>query len=154
MSQTLSISSIQKLDFPNFDIGNKIGFTNYIDFIQPNELVDGINIMKGRDIYSRFFLIFKAIFEFEDGTTFPTFSTFFQRYTQDESLYHCCGHHGIYIMNTEGGTNLNQFQFIEELVTNGVVNLDKLKCIDLRLNFCKRKPFEEIKQYPIRVRIG
>jgi len=152
--RTNIISNINKLNFNILDIGNKNSYTGYFDFFQPSDLNKGLNIMKGQDIAGRFFFVFKSIFEFEDKSTFENFTCFFQRYEDNELLWHCCGHYGHYIMNTEGGTSNEQFKFIFELFTNNYIQLDKEKCDKLRLNFNNSKEFEIPKKYPIRVKIG
>ena len=148
------INDINKLNFNILDIGDKNGLTGYLDFFQPSDLKDGLCIMKGQDMAGRKFFVFKSIFEFEDGSVYDNFTSFFQRYDDDNLLWHCCGHYGRYIMNTEGGTSYEQFKFILELFTENSVQLDKEKCYNLRLNFYTPKGFEEPEKYPIRVKIG
>jgi len=147
------ISNINKLNFDILDIGDKNGSTGYLDFFRPSDLKDGLSIMKGQDMSGRNFFVFKSFFEFEDGNTYENFTSFFQRYYDNELLWHCCGHYGRYIMNTEGGTSNEQFKFIFDLLTNDCVQLDKEKCDELRLNFYTLKGFEMPEKYPIRVKI-
>ena len=147
------INDINKLNFDVLDIGCKNGSTGYLDFFQPSDLKDGVSIMKGQDMIGRKFFIFKSIFEFEDGSVYENFTSFFQRYDNDELLWHCCGHYGTYIMSTQGGTSYEQFKFILELFTNKFVQLDKEKCEDLRLNFYNYAEIDTPEQYPIRVKI-
>jgi len=150
------INNINKLDFDILDIGDKNGLTGYLDFFQPSDIKDGLSVMKGQDMFGRNFFVFKSIFEFEDGSLFENFTSFFQRYPDDNLLWHCCGHHGLYIMNTEGGTSYEQFKFIFELLTNGCVELNKNKdkCEILRLNFYTTTGFVLPEKYPIKVKIG
>lgn len=148
------ISNINKLNFDILDIGDKNGSTGYLDFFRPSALKDGLSIMKGQDMSGRKFFVFKSIFEFEDGSVFENFTSFFQRYYDNKLLWHCCGHYGRYIMDTEGGTSNEQFKFIFDLLTNDCVQLDKEKCDELRLKFYTPKGFEEPEKYPIRVKIG
>lgn len=153
--RTNVINDINKLDFDILNIGDKNGFTGYLDFFQPSDLKDELSIMKGQDIMERNFFVFKSFFEFEDGSIFENFTSFFQRYPDDNLLWHCCGHYGQYIMNTEGGTTNEQFKFIFELLTNGCVELNKNKekCEILRLNFYTPNKFELPEKYPIKVKI-
>jgi hypothetical protein len=148
------IDDINKLNYNILDIGDKNGSTGYLDFFQPSDLKDGLSIMKGQDMMGRKFFVFKSIFEFEDGSIFENFTSFFQRYDNNYLLWHCCGHYGRYIMNTDGGTSNEQFKFIFELLINNCVQLDKEKCDNLRLNFYTPKEFDEPKKYPVRVKIG
>jgi hypothetical protein len=144
--RTQIINTITRLNLANFDLRDRNGLsepynyfirglTGYIDFIKPDELPETIDLMKGVDSCFRNFFVFKARFLFADGTYFDTFSTFFQRYSDNNLLWHCCGHYGIYLMNTEGGTNNSQFKLIEELFTKKNIQLNKEKCLDCRLNF-------------------
>jgi hypothetical protein len=152
--RTYIIDNINKLNFNILDIGDKNGLTGYLDFFHPSDLKDELNIMKGQDIEGRKFFVFKSIFDFEDGSVYENFTSFFQRYADNDLLWHCCGHYGPYIMNTEGGTTNEQFKFIFELFKNNYVQLDKEKCYDLRLNFYTPEGFKEPGKYPIRVKIG
>lgn len=152
--RTNIIDNINKLNFDILDIGDKNGSTGYLDFFQPSDLKDGLSIMKGQDMAGRKFFVFKSIFEFEDGSIYENFTSFFQRYETDNLLWHCCGHYGRYIMNTDGGTSNEQFKFIFELLTNDYVELCKEKCLELRLNFYTPKGFETPEKYPIRVKIS
>lgn len=148
------INSICELDFNNLDLGDRIGSTDYIDFIKPNELQEQFDCVKGKDKYSRIFFAFIARFNFIDGKHFDTFSIFFQRYSESKLLWHCCGHHGKYLMNTEGGTNNNQFKMILELLKNGYVKLNKEKCLECKLNF-KKDYSDKIldSEYPTEVKL-
>lgn len=150
------INSICKMDFYKLDIGDKIGSTGYLDFIKQSDLPNKVNIATGTDYYGRKFFVFKARFYFENNEYFDTFSTFFQRYDDNNLLWHCCGHYGIYLLNTEGGTNNSQFKFIQELFENKKVLLNKELCLKTKLNFKKSFTFgEELKDtdYPIRVEL-
>ena len=152
--RTNIINDINKLNFDILDIGASNGSTGYLDFFRPSDLKDGLSIMKGQDMEGRKFFVFKSIFEFEDGSVFENFTSFFQRYYDNKLLWHCCGHYGRYIMDTEGGTSNEQFKFIFDLLTNDCVQLNKEKCDELRLNFDNISGFEEPEKYPIRVKIG
>lgn len=150
------INSITKLNFTNLDLRDRVGSTGYIDFIKPDELHESIDLMKGVDSSFRNFFVFKARFLFSDGTYFDTFSIFFQRYYDNELLWHCCGHYGIYLMNTVGGTNNLQFRLIEELFTKKNIQLNKEKCLDCRLNFSSTDSFpDEIpdSKFPIQLKL-
>ncbi len=150
------IHLLSKLDFNNFDLGERVGSTDYIDFVHPDELGERIDCVKGIDIGRRNFFVFKARFEFADEKYFDTFSIFFQRYSDDKLLWHCCGHHGTYLMNTEGGTNNQQFKLIYELLKKGSVKLNKEKCLECKLNFSKNNVyFDKIpdSKYPTQVKL-
>ena len=96
------INKIMDFNCNILDIGNKIGSTSYIDFIKQTDLEKN-NIMKGNDCFGRKFIVFKATYIFKDNTIKKTFSTFFQRYTDNNILWHICGHDGELIFDTCGG---------------------------------------------------
>jgi hypothetical protein len=91
--------------------------------------------MKGHDSKSRPFIVFKAEFEYPNGSKKKTFTTFFQRYTDDFILWHCCGHYGINLMNTEGGSNNDQIKLLYELFSSGEYKINKDSMSKQRLNF-------------------
>lgn len=128
------LDKIKNLNLPVLDIGLKNGSTGYLDFIKPDEL--GLNnIMKGKDCLSRPFIVFRAEYEYPDGLKKKTFTTFFQRYSDNKLLWHCCGHYGINLMYTEGGTNTEQIKMLYELFSSGEYKIDKDKIQEQRLNF-------------------
>ena len=148
------IYSICKMDFYKLDIGKKIGLTGYLDFFKQSDLPNDISIATGLDYCGRRFFIFKARFIFANGTHFDTFSSFFQRYNDDIFLWHCCGHYGTYLLNTEGGADNLQLEFIHHLFSNKKVNLNPELCLNLRLNFKESFDFKEKLEdfdYPISV---
>lgn len=128
------IDALCELSCPILTIANKnyqtsvdyttsANYTSYIDFIEPSEL--GHNaVMRGFDLTNRPFFVVKATLIFENGFILPTFSTFFQRYNDMPSLWHCCGHHGRLLMETHGsGMNLAQFDLLHSLIIKRTVDL-------------------------------
>jgi hypothetical protein len=122
------IDALCELSCPILTIANKhyttsANYTSYIDFIKPDEL--GHNaVMRGFDLTNRPFFVVKATLIFENGFILPTFSTFFQRYSDMPSLWHCCGQHGRLLMDTHGsGMNLAQFDLLHTLIIKRTVNL-------------------------------
>lgn len=157
--KTTMINLINSLKFPNLDIMNRIGQTGYIDFIKPNELVSNTDVMSGIDIYSRKFFVIKASFVFANinKQNFDTFSIFFQRYNDNEQLWHFCGHYGKYLMNTEGGTSIKQFELVYNLLKDNIVYLNKDMCDITRLNFSNRMDLEDLDNestYPIYIKLS
>ena len=145
-----NIQNINDFDCPILDIGSKVGYSDYIDFIVPEDLGTN-NIMKGIDIYGRNFIVLKTEYEFPDGVVSKSFSTFFKRYT-DRNLWQCCGHHVPYIMNTIGGLNLDQFKFLDKLLSNKQIELNE----DI-INTCSlivENGYTDSKQIPALIRIG
>ena len=64
----------EKNNYPELDIGNRCGGTGYIDFITMEEVTN--SIMWGRDIYNRYFLVFKLLIEGK-----IVLQTLFERYS-------------------------------------------------------------------------
>lgn len=128
------IDKITSLKVPVMDIGNKNGTTGYLDFIRPDELGSN-NIMKGYDSVSRLFIVFKAEFEYPNGLKKKTFTTFFQRYSDNILSWQCCGHYGTILMYTEGGTNNEQYKLLCELFLSGIYKINKDTIYEQKLNF-------------------
>ena len=101
------------------DIGERMGFTGYIDFIDINEIVSPV--MHGTDVLGRPFFTVHADLRYMDGTTVPTFTTFFKRYPEQSSmLWQACGSYRNLLV-TDGGMNLPQMTFVRDLLKNGTV---------------------------------
>lgn len=151
------LDKMQNIDIPKLDIGNRNGTTGYLDFIKPDELGTN-NIMKGWDYGFRPFFVFKAEFEYPNGLKKKTFTTFFQRYSDNELLWHCCGHYGPNLMYTEGGTNNEQIKILYELFSSGVYTINKDQLNESRLNFrINERDFEDNltdDDYPINIKLG
>lgn len=151
------INTIFKLDFPVLDIGNKKGVTGYLDFIIQNDLGDN-DVMKGKDTFKRRFIVFKANVMFNDGSIKQTFTTFFQRYSDDDILWHCCGLHGENLMCTEGGAKLKQMQFLYELLSQKKYTFKSRNEDDETYGECEnlRLPYYWLSKeiYPVSVELG
>jgi len=127
------IKNITSYDCPTIDIGNNMGHSGYIDFIDPSYTNDN-EIVKGIDVYNRQFIVIKASYILNDGNCEHLFSTFFNRYNDNSILWHCCGHYGQYMMHTDGGMCVDQLTFLNKLLqTKEIILTDELinKC---RLN--------------------
>jgi hypothetical protein len=132
------------------DIGNKTGRTGYIDFIEPEDIGSN-DVMKGIDINGRKFIVFKAEYIFSNGKKTETFSTIFQRYSDSENTWQCCGHFGLNIMSTEGGMNLDQFDFLDELLysKNIDINSEIINRCGLKIPY-----FHDMSSEPIKLSLG
>jgi hypothetical protein len=108
-------------DFPILDIGKREGQTGYIDFILPSELNEH-SIMKGVDHANRRFLVFKSETVL-NGITVQMLTTFFQRYSNNPTLYHTAGNHTKYLFDTAGGCNLIKLKYLRDLLKNQVLHL-------------------------------
>ena len=64
------------------DIGNRVGLTDYIDFLKESEITH--NLMKGVDVYNRKFIVMKVgIMNPKTGKLYRLQQVFFQRYTNE-----------------------------------------------------------------------
>jgi hypothetical protein len=147
MTKLKLITSIRDTDCTKLDISNRYGSTSYIDFIEKSELQENV-MMRGIDDFNRPFIVFKAQVIYNDSEfnkkIINTFTTFFQRYTDDSLLWHACGHDGPLLFDTAGGANITQLKLLDDLLKNGVVDLtpdmdyDKLKLYYIRCKDIKR----------------
>ena len=104
-----------------FDIGDRMGTTDYIDFLSPDEVPK--NIMKGVDCYGRKFLTLKVGgYDLDNMKFFRTGQVFFERYT--DAPYITSGQFGdsMFIWTT-GGTRPEQYQLINDLVDGKLVEI-------------------------------
>ncbi len=77
------ISGLNIKDIPNLDVNTRMGRTDYIDFITPEDMTH--NVMRGRDYYNRPFLAIKVNVQEESGEKYEAVGTFFQRYSDSHS---------------------------------------------------------------------
>ena len=123
MTRISLIKSIMDINCNKLDVSHRYGATSYIDFIKQSELEENI-MMKGRDDFERPFVVFKAEIIYENSKfNKKTFTTFFQRYTDDPLIYHACGHDGPLLFDSCGGTNITQLTLLDDLLKNGYVDL-------------------------------
>ena len=150
------ITKITNYDCPILDVGERRGHTDYIDFIRENEIDKGWSVVKGFDMGFRFFIVIRSEFVYSDGRKERTFSTFFQRYNDSKTLWHCCGHDGVTLMNTEGGMNIEQFELICQLLYQGKIILDSENIHHTYLNCFPNglAKSHETSSYPIALQLG
>jgi hypothetical protein len=148
-----SLQNIMDYNCKTLDVTGRFGHTNYIDFIKQSEVTE--NIMKGVDDNERPFIVFKSELVYNNKNmkiikkTLPTFTTFFQRYTDNKLLWHTCGHDGELLFDSNGGANLVQIKMVEELLKNGYIDLTPdMDIYQLRLKINYENP------YPIRIQLG
>lgn len=105
------------------DIKDKRGNTDYIDFIKQSDVTTSLT--KGIDVFKRPFLILLGILHFDSGdeVDIEVFQTFFQRYTNNQTLWVGCGHRGINLMETSGGMSEAQITLLQELIINKKVTV-------------------------------
>lgn len=147
-----SLQNIMDYNCKILDIKDRFGATNYIDFIKQSEVTE--NIMKGVDDNERPFIVFKAELVYNTNNTNTkiikkTFTTFFQRYTDNKLLWHTCGDDGNLLFDSNGGANLVQIKLIEELLKNKYIDLTPdMDIYQLRLKINYENP------YPIKIQLG
>jgi hypothetical protein len=123
------------------DLGERRGWTSYIDFIRPDELADE-HTMKGTDALGRQFIVFKCTV-----STVPPrrlFTTFFQRYKSDEALHHTAGHYGTHLFTTTGGASLEQVEHMCRLLRTGRIDLNVEKMMQMRVGYRDHMDIERL----------
>lgn len=117
------------------DIGERRGWTSYIDFIRPDELADE-RAMKGTDALGRRFIVFKCTVATDPPRRL--FTTFFQRYKTEASsevTYHTAGHHGTHLFTTTGGATLAQVEHLSRLLRTGSIEMNVHDMARLRVGY-------------------
>lgn len=97
---------------PILDLGDRQGETEYIDFIEWNEVTSPV--MTGVDKFNRQFIVIKATI---DDVETPLMQTFFQRYsdnTHDNNFW--ISDFRDYFIDTDGGMTKEQIQLIQDLI--------------------------------------
>ena len=117
------VNEIMKFDCSTLDIGDMTGQTDYIDFIT-EDILEGYDVMKGVDIYGRFFIVVKAYIVYKDIFIANTFTTFFQRYKNDNTCWMASGNNGRHLMETERGMSFIQIKLLRDLLYNRSVKID------------------------------
>ena len=125
----------------NINLGNKIGFTGYIDFILKKNFINDnnkTNILFGFDCASRFFISILYDVYSSDNKKIKenNIVTFFQRYSENKYRYVSCQNTLIYdsyvqVHNFNYNNNLgDQYIVLFELLNNGFcVNDNKTYCL-------------------------
>ena len=72
-------------DLPMLDLGEKVGFTGYIDFIRPNDMISPM--MVGRDVHGRRFIAVCVDIYGKDNKEYlgSGVGTFFERYSDSDT---------------------------------------------------------------------
>lgn len=105
-----------------FDVGDQIGTTGYIDYIKPNDFYGSCR--KGIDNWNRKFITIRAEIEYSNGKTFKTFTTLFERekWTQGYIIQSANIHTLFY---TDGGANVEQLKLVLKLLNDKVIGLSE-----------------------------
>ena len=131
-SMDLTLNTIFNSSYPNLDLQDRV--SDYIDFINPDELKNN-NIMSGIDCYERRFIVFKSYITINSTHT-NMFTTFFQRYNDNDILYHCSSNsYRELLFDTEGGATLKQIEILLELLNNNSITINYEQACDLKLNY-------------------
>ena len=108
-------------NIPVLDIGDRVGNTGYIDFIEIKNVK--YPIMSGVDKYRRPFFVLKMIMEY--GTkSVEYFQTFFQRYNDNVDLWMGANKYDNSLIETSGGINGQQWLMIIDLLQNIPIELN------------------------------
>ena len=143
------ISNIMNYNCKILDVNHRYGSTTYIDFIKQTEVEE--NVMKGIDDFDRPFVVFKAEIIYENSRfNKKTFTTFFQRYTDDLLVCQACGDGGPLLFDTVGGTNITQLKLLDDLLKNGFVDLTPDTDYDELRLYLSGKAFIK----PIKIQLG
>ena len=112
---------LYKLEAPIHDIGRKVGFTDYIDFIQLKDVDHPF--MKGTDVYCRKFIVVKMIVNNE----VKIMDTYFQRYTDNTRYWMACGHATKHTLLNTVGTGLipEQIELLKKILSGETVKLEE-----------------------------
>lgn len=114
-------------DIPVLDIGNRQGYTDYIDFLTLEEVTSPV--MKGVDMFNRPFVVVKFNVTKPDEVDLELMETFFQRYTIPTNLYQGCGHATPLVFETSGGMSHEQFDAVERIIAGEELILtEDLRC--------------------------
>jgi hypothetical protein len=100
--------------------------------------------MKGVDKFNRKFIVIKANIYYADNTFTETFTTIFQRYSNDELHFVGCGHYGNHLFYTDGGMDNNQFELINNLLKNNIFYLNENIINKCRIKYLKTNPIKII----------
>ena len=106
------------IDVPYLNIGSRVGYTDYIDFLTWNEVTSPV--MKGTDVYGRHFIVLKMIINEK-----KIMQTFFKRYSRG-TCWMGCGHATTNLISTFGGMKEEQAHFLRELIQQGenIIDID------------------------------
>ncbi len=139
---------IYNLECPILNIGDRTGYTGYIDFIDDIEIQESFN--KGIDKYDRKFICFRTNIEYEDGQIKNTFMTLFQRYSREEKLWMGAGRN-THLFATDGGTNLHQVKLLLKLLQEGSVDITDEIYENCRITRSNQNWFEPDNNKPKRI---
>ena len=119
----ININKEKLKEIPNLSIENEEGFTDYIDFIQWDDIKKPI--MKGIDIYNRPFFTMKLcllIINPENKIRKKFFpQTFFQRYSNINNNWVTSGMNGL--ISSYGGMKPEQYKMLNDLIDGKTIEV-------------------------------
>ena len=126
-------------NFPELDIGDRKGSTDYIDFIKMEEVTSPV--MQGKDCYGRHFMVIKLILNNKN----VILQTFFQRYSDNLGDWRGCGHATQIIVGSGNNIDENMFKFINDLLDNKKIKINEEHNIDSCYHGVEVQIFDEEK---------
>jgi len=108
------------LDVPILNVKNRTACTDYIDFLEWDEVSEPI--MKGTDKFTRKFIVIKMIIFINNSNNMKIMQTFFQRYT-DGYGWQGCGHATKTLIDTVGGIYNEQYNLIRDIIAGKSVTI-------------------------------
>ena len=113
----MDLFNIQNI--PMLGIEKRMGCTDYIDFLKWDEVTSPI--IKGVDIYGRFFIVIKLIV---DGN--KIMETYFQRFTDNYNHWMACGHATRSFLSTSGtGLIKEQVELLKKVMNCETVLIEE-----------------------------
>lgn len=103
-------------------IGDKVGTTEYIDFIRWDEVTE--SVMKGVDCFGRPFLVVKFLVNGDTDKPLELMQTFFRRYSEYSSKWMGCGHATRLLFGVNRITE-QQAKFIEKIINGETLKTTK-----------------------------
>jgi hypothetical protein len=124
---TTIFDKFDEYKIPILDIGDSVGHTMYIDFIDAEDME--FPIMCGKDRYGRKFLVIKGLMELFIGndqlvSSVYACQTFFQRYPNEKVYVGASNNFGNNFLISDGGLNAKQLEVLELLVQNKELVID------------------------------
>lgn len=121
------IRQMQKIVQTKYDLNNYkgIGQTEYLDLIDPNWIDPNTNVITGYDSFNRPFFAFFAVVVLSDGTKLQTFTTFFQRHSDNQMCWMFCGNMAqpLFCSTGSGGAETKQFETLKTLFETGRIDV-------------------------------
>jgi hypothetical protein len=105
---------------PTLNLEDRIGITDYIDFINWDEVI--YPAMSGIDYYNRSFVVIKFIIINKEKEPEKLMQTFFQRYSYNNS-WMGCGHATPNLIWTDGGIKEAQFEFLNKILNGETLTI-------------------------------